>query len=73
MTVFRSVSSWIGVNAGVPQGSILVPHLFLIYISDLADDISSNGKLFADDTSSFSVIHDIGTSANESNNDFYQS
>ena len=66
------VSSWTGVNAGVPQESILGPLLFLVYINDLADGLSSNAKLFADDTSLFSVIHDVDTSANELNNDLYQ-
>ena len=51
-------SSWTNVKAGVPQGSILGPLLFLIYIKDLADGLSSNTKLFADDTSLLSVIHD---------------
>ena len=50
-------SSWADVNAGVPQGSILGPLLFLIYINDLADGLSSNAKLFADDISLFSVVH----------------
>ena len=66
------VSSWTGVNAGVSQGSILGPLLFLIYINDLADGLSSNAKLFADDRSLFSVIRDVETSANELNNDLYQ-
>ena len=46
-------SSWTNVLADVPQGSILGPLLFLIYINDLSDDLSSNPKLFADDTSLF--------------------
>ena len=36
---------------------------------DLADDLSSNVKLFADDTSLFSIVHDVNTSARESNDD----
>ena len=41
----------------------------MIYINDQSDDLSSNPKLFADDTSLFSVVHDKNTSANELNND----
>ena len=62
-------SSWTNVNAGVPQGSILGPLLYLIYINDLSDGFSSNAKLFANDTSLFSVVHDINTSAIELNSD----
>ena len=43
--------------------------MFLIYINDLSDNLSSNVKLFAD-TSLFSVIHDINISAGELNEDF---
>ena len=62
-------STWENVNAGVPQGSILGPLLFLIYINDLSGDLSSKTKLFADDKSLFNVAHDINISANELNND----
>ena len=62
-------SSWVDVDAGVPQGFILSPLLILIYINDTGDGISSNAKLFADDTSLFSVVHNANTKTKELNND----
>ena len=62
-------SSWRDVNAGVPQGSILGPLFFLVYINDLANGLKSNPKLFADDTSLFSVIHDVNLSQIDLNED----
>ena len=54
-------SDWMDIHSGVPQGSVLGPLLFLIYINDLTDDISSNIKLFADDSSLFIRVHDVDT------------
>ena len=63
------VSTWKNINAGVPQDPILGPLLFLIYINDLTEGLTTNVKLFADYTSLFSVVHDTQTSANDLNKD----
>ena len=52
-------SKWMKVNAGVPQGSVLGPLLFLVYINDLPDNIKSEMRLFADDSFLFTKVEGI--------------
>ena len=61
-------SPWRPILAGVPQGSILGPLFFLIYINDLPNKLKSNAKLFTDDTSLFTIVKDENKSANFLNN-----
>ena len=41
-------------------------------MNDLSDNLTSNAKLFADDTSLFSVVHDVNTFAKELNDQGFQ-
>ena len=51
-------SSWELVKSGMPQGSVLGPLCFTIYINDLPDNLESNSKIFADETSLFCKVFD---------------
>ena len=62
------IPTWENINARVTQGSILSPFLFLIYINDLTEGLTTNTKLFADDML-FSFAHDTQTFANYLNKD----
>ena len=62
-------SEWASVSAGVPQGSALGPLFFLIYINDLTENIATGMKLFADDTSLFSVVETENETAQALNSD----
>ena len=57
VVVDGEVSNWKSVLSGVPQGSVLGPLLFLIYINDLDNNITSNVLKFVDDTKVFRKVN----------------
>ena len=61
VVVNRATSEWAGVTSGVPQGSVLGPLLFVIFINDLPDVVSqrSNPYMFADDTKMIREISNV--------------
>ena len=62
-------SSWKPIKSGVPQGSVLGPLLFLIFINYLPDNLVCNPKLFADDVSLNAVMYDNKTCTNNLRDD----
>ena len=54
-------SDWININAGVPQGSILGPLFFLVFINDIVLEVNCSIKLFADDTTIYIIIENANT------------
>ena len=54
MALDRKSSQEYPVNAGVPQGSIIGPTLFLLYTNDLPDDVICDTGIYADDTTLYS-------------------
>ena len=57
--VSGSYSAWFEVLIGVPQGSVLGPLLFLIFVRDLPDWVKNSIMMFADDTKVWTSIHKL--------------
>ena len=53
-----SLSDWAMVKSGVPQGSVLGPVLFLIYVNDIDEKVTCNISKFADDTKIYASVPD---------------
>ena len=59
MVVNGQRSTWLDVRSGVPQGSVLGPLLFILYIDDLRHSVSNSTlKIFADDVTVYKVVTD---------------
>jgi hypothetical protein len=71
---FNAVSGWTEVKHGVPQGSVLGPLLFLLYINDLPNAVTHNvfPILFADDTSVLITSQNVHEFQNDLNTSLQQ-
>ena len=61
--------NWSNIKSGVPQSSILGVLLVLVHIDDLPEGLTTSAKVFVDDTSLFSVVHDSVASSASLNDD----
>ena len=56
VAVRGTLSKWVSITSGVPQGSVIGPLLFLIYVNDIPESLKCTSKMFADDTKVFNKI-----------------
>ena len=69
MVLNSQTSLWQNIYAGVPEGSVLGPLQFFIYINDITDGLTSMCKILTDDTSLFSKVIDKNKSNFQLNSD----
>ena len=69
MVINGTSSDWRKISAGVPQGSILGPLIFLTYINDLAEHVETNIRLYADDASLYITYQNADEAATLLNDD----
>jgi len=59
VTISGQYSEWVDVSSGVPQGSILGPLLFAIFVNDLDNKLINNILQFADDTKMWGKVNTV--------------
>ena len=68
VSIKGSSSTWKPVESGVPQGSVLGPIFFIMYVNDIPDIVKSQVWIFADDTKLFASTDQTNTLQEDLNN-----